>query len=799
MFNFAKKMLGSMDDEGIKEKMGEVLQELEDKGEMDLIEFFAKKKQEVFTTQLGKIFDKENEEEYEEDYEDPEMDDYDEDYDEEEEETVKNSYFGSYSALNFIAKKVKCNLDDLAELLTNSEKYHNALTQIDATGEQFTDPEFVTDQQALCGYSIDFNRRSQMQQFVFKRSSDYFGEDALVYDTLSPGDIIQGQLGDCYFLAAISSIAENPDRLKRLFLTTENKGDGLFAVALCLNGVWEEVILDDQAPCTEGGDLAFNTSKTKELWVVLLEKAWAKVHGGYLNIEAGLTREALRDLTGASAKTYFTKKDPEGLWRRLLDADNKNFVMTAGSDNLSGGSDAYIAKIGICGSHAYSMLAVYQLFFDGETYTPVGEGEEFTDRLVKLRNPWGQGEWKQEWSDDDERWTPELKEALGFTGNVEDGIFFMPWERFLEFYSDVQICYYHDGYKYSAEKYQSERNEMVFVKFTLESEGLYYFSVNQRNRRFYAKNSGYRYTPISWVLGVDGEDGAKFVGGGSRRDKENWASAECQPGTYYAMIHTPWRSCSREFSYSIYGPGLTNLERIQEEDLPENFINEIFMSKAREEIETKGADFSHRKHPEIRYVSGEHNGWAYVYFQNDEEVYQISVTLDLGGSQTGVRVMPPHSGYRPTMVIEPGTSDIILYKNNGRRGVSVSMMTSFRKMAKVCTIKSKVRESKTILHKRLDGETVDIRVHFYYHKMGVALLYVNETSDLTLNEDLEFSLDNAHIEGISGNSLHISLPPGKERLIKVVRDSDEGFQARLARIMYTITRKSSMYSRNKWW
>lgn len=798
MFAFAKKMLDNMDDEGVKEKMEETMQVLKDKGDMDIIDFFAKKKQEVFKTELGQVFNQDHEEELEEDYDDPEMLDYDDDY-EEEEETVKNSYFGSYSALGFIAKKVKCNLDDLAELLTNSEKYNSALAQIEETGEQFQDPEFPTDQNSLCGYSMDFNRRNQMTQFGFQRSSEYFGNEVVVYDSMAPGDILQGQLGDCYFLAAISSIAEHPERLRRLFLTKTNEGNGLFAVALCLNGVWEEVILDDYAPCTSGGQLAFNTSKTHELWVVLLEKAWAKVHGGYLNIEAGLTREALRDLTGASAKTYFTKKDPEGLWVRLMDAEAMEFVMTAGSDNLSGGSDAYIAKIGICGSHAYSLLAVYQLAFDGESYTRVEAGEEYTHRVVKLRNPWGQGEWKGEWSDEDEKWTPDLKEALGFTGQVEDGIFFMPWEEFLTYYSDVQICYYHDGYKYSAGKYESKRNEMVFVKFTLETEGDYYFSVNQRNRRFYPKNSGYRYTPISWVLGrTDGEDSV-FVGGGNKRDKENWAKATCQPGDYYAMIHTPWRSCSREFSYSVYGPGLTTLERINEEDLPENFINEIFMSKAREELETKGGDFSHRKHPGIRYVSSEHNGWAYIYFQNDEDSHQISVTLDLGGSQSGVRVMPPHSGFRPSTVVDPGTSDIILYKNNGRRGVSVSMMTSFRRVEKVDSIKSKVKESQTILKKRLDGEEVDIRVHFYYHKMGVALLYVNETTDLTLNENLVFNLDNAHIEGINGNELHISLPPGKERLVKVVRNNEEGFQARLAKIMYTISRKTSMYSQNKWW
>ena len=76
---------------------------------------------------------------------------------------------------------------------------------------------------------------------------------------------------------------------------------------MCLNGIWQDVVLDDTAPCTKYSKTpAFNRSSGRELWVILLEKAWAKVHGGYMNIAAGLTREALRDLTGASAITYFT-------------------------------------------------------------------------------------------------------------------------------------------------------------------------------------------------------------------------------------------------------------------------------------------------------------------------------------------------------------------------------------------------------------------------------------------------------------------------------------------------------------
>jgi calpain len=126
--------------------------------------------------------------------------------------------------------------------------------------------------------------------------------------------------------------------------------------------------------------------------VVLLEKAWAKVHGGYLNIEGGRIEEALRDLTGASVKNFFTNNNPDALWEKLMEAESKEFIMSAGTDDLSGGSDVYISEIGICGSHAYSMLAVYQLKSVGGYYVRSGLGEQCDVKLVKLRNPWGEGE-----------------------------------------------------------------------------------------------------------------------------------------------------------------------------------------------------------------------------------------------------------------------------------------------------------------------------------------------------------------------------------------------------------------------
>ena len=109
--------------------------------------------------------------------------------------------------------------------------------------------------------------------------------------------------------------------MERLFLTKKVNREGIYVVALCINGIWEDVVMDDLFPCKRYSRTpAFNHSKTGELWVMILEKAWAKVHGGYMNIAAGLTREALRDLTGASAKTYFTSDKGANVWERLIRA-----------------------------------------------------------------------------------------------------------------------------------------------------------------------------------------------------------------------------------------------------------------------------------------------------------------------------------------------------------------------------------------------------------------------------------------------------------------------------------------------
>lgn len=53
------------------------------------------------------------------------------------------------------------------------------------------------------------------------------------------------------------------------------------------------------------------------LQVLILEKAWAKLFGSYERIEAGLTREALRSLTGAPTSVVWTDCPENELWEEI--------------------------------------------------------------------------------------------------------------------------------------------------------------------------------------------------------------------------------------------------------------------------------------------------------------------------------------------------------------------------------------------------------------------------------------------------------------------------------------------------
>lgn len=74
--------------------------------------------------------------------------------------------------------------------------------------------------------------------------------------------------------------------------------------------------------------MAFSQTEQNELWVILLEKAYAKVYGSYWEIVGGDPVHALRDLTGAPYDRIEDYSDLNKVWETLMEANIKRYLLT---------------------------------------------------------------------------------------------------------------------------------------------------------------------------------------------------------------------------------------------------------------------------------------------------------------------------------------------------------------------------------------------------------------------------------------------------------------------------------------
>lgn len=145
-------------------------------------------------------------------------------------------------------------------------------------------------------------------------------------------------------------------------------------MSLFVNGAEVPIIVDEYFP-VKFGKPAFAKTKDGEIWAMLLEKAWAKMHGSYMRTEGGMCAHAVQHVLGTPAFTIDHKgKDAAKFWNDLKTYDSKSFVMMASSNT---GTNAEFSD-GIVLGHAYSLISVLEVTSKGKAYN-----------LVKMRNPWG--------------------------------------------------------------------------------------------------------------------------------------------------------------------------------------------------------------------------------------------------------------------------------------------------------------------------------------------------------------------------------------------------------------------------
>jgi len=303
--------------------------------------------------------------------------------------------------------------------------------------------------------------------------------------SIHPNDIQQGSVGDCWLLSAISAMSEFDGAISALFRKTAGlyelpaQQPTKYVVTLFDLKTWSEVDIEvDERLCMkrdESGLLGCLPSNDAELWACYLEKAMAIHCGGWDELEGGHCTHAWRMLTGCKHQYTFMNygegfeclgtlnpntgewepldnsphKGFQGLWpmnwpevggggdlqakclenemfERMCAWDDQNYIMAAGT---KAGSDKN-ATDGIVDGHAYTVI----------TCINDVAGTQFD--LIKVRNPWGKGEFASGmWSDDGAGWKsyPEVKRICKPV-NANDGMFWLTKEEFFKYFKTIYLC-----------------------------------------------------------------------------------------------------------------------------------------------------------------------------------------------------------------------------------------------------------------------------------------------------------------------------------------------------------------------
>jgi hypothetical protein len=256
---------------------------------------------------------------------------------------------------------------------------------------------------------------SEFQPLSAKRVPDIFDKPQFYIDGPTANDVRQGRDGDCWLMAALCTLSNKKGLIEKLCVKRDERV-GVYGFVFYRDGEWvseivddflfltksdyddgylERVLLDDlerrnpeeayrKIYQSNSNSLYFaQCQHPQETWLPLLEKAYAKAHGDYAAIEGGFGGEGIEDLTGGVTSELYTTDilDKEYFWKEELLKVNEDFLFGCSTGVWGTGLGE---RKGIIELHAYSIQRAVEI--DGK-------------RLLRLKNPWGKGEWKGPWSE----------------------------------------------------------------------------------------------------------------------------------------------------------------------------------------------------------------------------------------------------------------------------------------------------------------------------------------------------------------------------------------------------------------
>ena len=454
--------------------------------------------------------------------------------------------------------------------ISSSEKIFNN-QKILQNCQNWEDDEFMANRKSLCPYDnkgnwiIPKNGRDAFlrgwNQIEWARINEIkkFNTFDVFYEGATLDDIKQGGIGDCYFLSAIGSLTNFPNFIESHFYLEDEKKH-IYGIYFFINGRWKRVLVDDQFPCRMNdknifGELYFSCSFQNEIWVSLIEKAWAKVNGSYANIDyGGYSYEVFDIMTEAySDHIEIDVKSKEKIWEILLNSEKRKYLMTVASKSF-----VFFTYWGLEEGHAYTVVKI-------KVIEPK-KGEKI--RLIQLRNPYGEKEYTGDWGKCSKKWTPELKKKYNYKEEIEkyDGMFYMSFDDFYSCFKLLNICKIEKDYQTSyckIKKNQAKRCQILALTVD-DNYPRTFIQLYKKNLRIVKNNSlHHNYNADNNVMGFiilaklvdikngNGEKEIKYVDSIAGYETHLAIEVDLTQGTYFIFCDVNYRYNNQDYGYAI--------------------------------------------------------------------------------------------------------------------------------------------------------------------------------------------------------------------------------------------------------
>ena len=284
--------------------------------------------------------------------------------------------------------------------------------------------KFINDPNANKIYLNEINQKFEYRRISLNNNYKIFE------DKIDCTNVMQGYLGTCYFLEAISTLSNYGQLLYQLFPNENLNNEGIYEICLFYKGEWQKVLVDDyffflknnNYNSNEIDNFVFTKPVRNCLYSCLLEKAYAKLKGSYADINGGWSKDAFEALTGF-----------ESIEIPIQNLNDKTFNYLY--NKLREGYLLECATIG----HSYSVLDISKKYD------------------IKVRNPWSS--------------LCDEEKIFSYNNNKNDGIFSLSKDKYIEYFKGgttvCQILFGSTIYSYKLNNIQNYDGYFFYLYFEI--------------------------------------------------------------------------------------------------------------------------------------------------------------------------------------------------------------------------------------------------------------------------------------------------------------------------------------------